>query len=207
MVSAIPASDKGNAIANEVVRALMQRAGLAYSLSNEPNQRALTSFQAGLYDVDVLRVAQFDLVFPGAIRIEPHLLSTTLHAISTSPEVRPRNWEELKAYRIAHVRGAKSIELQLLPGQRAELTSTAASCMAMAAAGRVDLCLVNAEAQFMPPQSIEGRALHHRIFDRVRLHMWAAPGREALAQELSQAIKAMVASGELARLAGPNRAP
>jgi ABC-type amino acid transport substrate-binding protein len=207
LVTSAPISPTGAILGAQSVDLLMRRAGFSYTLTSEPNERALASFKAGLYDADVLRVPQFERVFPAAIRVDPHLLSTTVTAFSRSADVAPGSWAELMPYSVAYVRGVKVVELNLLPGQRRELTSSAAACLGMVVARRVDVCVLNAEVAPEAAPLADGAPLHRTVLARIKLHVWVAPGHEALAQTLSQALKALVASGELARVAGENRQP
>jgi hypothetical protein len=201
------ASARGNEIADAAIALLMRQAGLNYTLSREPVERAVASFRAGLYDADMLRLPQFDQVVPGAIRVDPHLLSTTVMAFSRSASLAPTSWAELGGSRVAHVRGIKAMELALAGRSGVEVTSTAEACLGMVAMQRVDLCLLNAERDFGPPVQVGGVSLHRSVLARVNLHVWVAPGQQALAQRLSAAMKAVLASGELQRVAGGNRAP
>ncbi len=201
------ASARGNEIADAAIAAVMRQAGLSYTLAREPVGRALASFKAGQYDADMLRLPQFDQAMPGALRVDPHLLSTTVMAFSRSPSLAPASWAELGTLRVAHVRGIKAMELALAGRAGVEVTSTAEACLGMVAMQRVDLCLLNAEREFGPPPQVNGVTLHRSVLARVNLHIWVAPGQRDLAHRLSVAMKAVVASGELARLAGGNRAP
>lgn len=201
------ASVRGNEIADAAIALLMRHAGLSYTLAREPVGRALASFRAGHYDADMLRLPQFDQVVPGAIRVDPHLLSTTVMAFSRSPSLAPTSWAELGQLRVAHVRGIKAIELALAGRAGVEVTSTADACLGMVAMQRVDFCLLNAEREYGPPVQVHGVPLHRSVLAHVNLHVWVAPGHPALAQRLSMAMKATVASGELQRIAGGNRAP
>ena len=203
------ASVRGNEIADAAVALVMRHAGLSYTLTREPVGRALASFKAGQYDADMLRMPQFDQVVPGAIRVDPHLLSTTIMAFSRAPAQAPAAWAELGTRSVAYVRGIKAIELPLAGRSGVEVTSTAEACLGMVAMRRVDLCLLNVERDYDPPRVVDGVALHRRALARVNLHVWVAPGPQAgaLAQRLSAAMRAAVASGELARVAGGNRAP
>ena len=201
------ASAQGNAIADGAIALLMAQAGLRYTLAREPVERAVASFRAGLYDADMLRLAQFDQIAPGAIRVEPHLLSTTILAFSRPPSPAPTSWAELGTRRVAHVRGIKAIELGLAGRAGVELTSTAESCLGMVAMGRVDVCLLNAERDYDAPTPVQGVTLQRSVLARVNLYVWVRPGQQALARRLSAALRAVVASGELARVAGGNRQP
>jgi hypothetical protein len=203
------ASARGDAIADAALAAIMRRAGRAYTLSREPVARALASFQSGQYDADLLRIAQFDRIVPGAVRVDPHLLTTTVQAFSRTPAVSPTSWAALEGLRVAHVRGVKIIEMGLAGHADVEVMNTASACLGMVAVQRVDVCLLNAEHDYGPPPRVDGVLLHRTVLTRINLHIWVAPGpqAQALAQQLSTAVRQSLASGELTRIAGGNRQP
>lgn len=203
------ASPRGDAIADAAIALLMRQAGLRYTLTREPVARALASFRAGQYDADMLRMERFDRIVPGAVRVDPHLLSTTIQSFSRDPALAPRSWGELEGWRVAHVRGVKLIELGLAGRAGVEITNSAEACLGMVAMGRADLCLLNAEWDYKPPAVVGGVRLHRSVLTRAPLHVWLAPSPQApaLAQRLSAAMRAIVASGELGRVAGADRAP
>lgn len=209
LVVSAAASSRGDAIADAAIAAVMRQAGRRYTLSREPVARALASFQAGQYDADGLRMATFDRLVPGAVRVDPHLLSTTIQAFSRTPAVSPTSWAALDGLRVAHVRGVKVIEQALAGHADVEVTNAAAACLGMVAMERVDVCLLNAERDYGPPPRVDGVQLHRTVLTRINLHMWIAPGPHAaaLAQELSAAVRRTLASGELTRIAGGNRQP
>lgn len=209
LVVSVAASSRGSAIADAAIAAVMRQAGRPYTLSHEPVARALASFQAGQYDADMLRMPQFDRLVPGALRVEPHLLTTTIQAFSRSAALSPASWSELTGLRVAHVRGVKVIEMGLAAHADVEVTNSAAACLGMVAMQRVDVCLLNAERDYGPPPRVDGVELHRTVLARINLHIWVAPGPQAqvLAQQLSAAVRQVVASGELGRIAGGNRLP
>lgn len=209
LVVSAAASARGDAIADAATAAVMRQAGRRYTLSREPVARALASFQAGQYDADMLRMPTFDRLVPGAVRVDPHLLSTTIQAFSRSPSVSPASWAELNGLRVAHVRGVKVIEQGLAGHPDVEVTNSAAACLGMVAMQRADVCLLNAEHDYGPPPRVDGVQLHRTVLARLNLHIWVAPGPNAatLAQQLSAAVRRTLASGELSRIAGGNRQP
>jgi hypothetical protein len=139
------------------------------------------------------------------LRVEPHLLTTTVHAFSRDPALRPQSWAALKGLSVVHVFGAKVVEMQLPAEQERALAPNAEACLRMVELKRAEVCLINAEFSYQPPQA--GQGLQRSVLARVPLYIWVAPGRTALADQLSRAVRAAVATGELARLAGADRAP
>lgn len=207
LVSSAEAGSPGDLAAMRALQLLMQRAGLNYALRHEPTERAVISLRAGLYDADLLRYAGFEKVVPGAVRVDPHLLSTTLVAFSRPPGLKTAGWESLRGLRVAYVRGIKLIERELAGRPGLQPTSSAPSCLGMVAADRVDVCLLNAETSAAAPELIDGTRLHRRVLVDVPLYVWAAPGHEALAQRLSKTLVELVASGELAPVVQGFRVP
>lgn len=207
MVTSVPISSKGDSIASRAIATVMQHAGLPYTLNVEPRDRALLSFKNGMYDVDILRSRHFDELFPKAIRVEPHLLTTTVHAFTRESTPPPTSWHQLKGHRVVMLRGARVIDQALPEEAERQFTSAAQSCLAMVAVERADVCLLNAELYYRPPQGRESSRLLRSVIGRAPLYVWVAPGRQALAKQLGAAIRAAVASGELAQVAGEDREP
>lgn len=203
LVTSLPKDGELRSVLDQALDLVMKRAGLTYTLADEPFERALLSFRNGLYEAEATRVAQFDQVAPGAIRVDPHLLSVTIRAFSREG-VNPQSWSDLKRYKIAYLRGTRSIALNLQPGQSVELTSTTNSCLAMAAAGRVDTCLLAAWTEV--PAQLRGQLRSQPLW-REPLYMWVRPDQAELARRLALAIQATLSSGELARTVGTARDP
>lgn len=199
VVSSAAAGSPGDLAAQRGLELLMRRAGLRHVLSHEPTERAVISLRNRLYDVDLLRYARFDKVVPGAIRVDPHLITTTLVAFSRVPMPGAQGLESLRGLRVAYVRGIKLIEQELGGQPGVEPTTAAPSCLGMVAAGRVEVCLLNAETSAAAAELMDGTRLERRVLVKVDLHLWAAPGHEALARRLSTALRELAASGELAQ--------
>lgn len=201
-----PTSKSGDERGAHAVGLILRSAGLSYTLSREPPERALVNFRAGRYDIDGARTADFDKAVPGAIRVEPALMQIAIRAFGRAGLPGPTAWADLALHRIAYVRGQRSVEYRLPPGQPAVAVTTPASCLGMAAIGRVDYCVIVA----VPRDALQGTRvpLHGSVIERIPLHLWVGPGREALARALGEALRANIANGELARvLAAPQTAP
>ncbi|HEY0953170.1 MAG TPA: hypothetical protein VGE36_00330 [Roseateles sp.] len=207
LVGTAPPSAQAGEVHQQLLKLLMQRAGLRYALSYEPVERAIASLRAGLYDAETLRFPGYDRVVPGAIRVDPHLLTTSFLAFSRSATVAPRSWQDLRELRVAYLRGVRLVEQQLAGAASVTATTTPQSCQAIVAAGRVDACVLFADAALLAARDAEPAPLHRHLIERVNLHLWVAPGREVLARRLTLALRAMADSGELARVAGAERQP
>jgi hypothetical protein len=204
--SASPAS-QGDDAATRALESVMRRAGLRYTLNHEPTERALRSLRAGAYDADLLRYEKFDRVLPGALRVDPYILRTTVVAFSGAPLPAAGSWQAVRGLRIAYVRGIKLIEQALEGWPDVVPTTGSASCLGMAVAHRVDVCLLNVETSNAVTDLPDGARLHRTVLLNVDLHIWVAPGRQALAERLSRAVREAVASGDIVRTVGGANTP
>jgi hypothetical protein len=186
--------------------AAFAHAGLGYTIQYLPPERALAAFMAGEFDGDPNRGPQFQLFYPGAIRVEPHLRTSWYYAVSASADVRPKSWADLGRYHIAYMRGLHGIDLMTRHVARRETPYSNEACIKMALLRRVDLCIVSSEtADHWPQQEKYGGQLRATAFAHLDIYLWLAPGRRAAADKLTRAMRGMASSGELQKLMGPYR--
>jgi hypothetical protein len=205
VVVAGPDRPEGLTLALPALELVLRRAGLAYTISREPIERAQVSLKAGLYDIDGARAADFERLVPGVIRVDPPLLNIQIKAFGPAPLPDVSNWTALEGYRVARVRGQRVVESRL-PGAD-EVASSVEACMRMAAAGRVDYCVL---AVIGEPSVGDLRApLRATTIASAPLHLWVrpGPGREAVARRLADSLRAVSASGELAQALQARREP
>ncbi|QIY79324.1 substrate-binding periplasmic protein [Chromobacterium violaceum] len=183
------------------------RAGMRYTIRYLPPERALAAFIAGQFDGDPNRGPQFQLFFPDAVRIEPHLRTAWYFAVSASPEVRPKSWEDLKRYHIAFLRGLHGVDVMTRGVVLREMVPSHEACIRMAQIKRVDLCIVSSEsADRRKFEEKYGSQLYSTQFEHLNIYLWLSPNQRAAADKLIRAMRGMAASGELQKLMGPYRA-
>jgi ABC-type amino acid transport substrate-binding protein len=197
VVVAGPDRPEGLTLALPALELVLRRAGLTYAIGREPIERAQVSFKAGLYDIDGARAADFDRLVPGAIRVDPPLLTIPVKAFGIEPLPGAGGWAALERYRVARVRGQRAVESRL--PQADEVVSSVEACARMASAGRVDYCVLAVIGEL---SVTDLRApLQATLVAVAPLHLWVrpGPGREALARRLADSLRAVSASGELAQ--------
>ena len=195
------------AVLEAALAAITREAGLQYSMTIEPPERAVQSFRAGLYAVEVGRFENFGELVPGAHRIDSPVMTLRYVTLGRNPAIRPKSWQELAPLSVVYVRGFKRVEqqLSLVPSVRREVAKSPDACVAMAALDRVDVCVLPVLLVAPPPEPPAGVTLYESLLDRAHLYLWTSPEHGLLAKRLNQAAAALERRGELDRLLGPNR--
>lgn len=176
---------------------VMRRAGLSYSLTREPFERAAVSLKAGLYDIDAARIDGFDKDVPGMQRVDPPLGAVTVRVYGRRPLPAPPTLAALAGYRVAHVHGQRMIENLLSDSSSGYAVATPEACQGMVAAGRVEYCVFGS---LSPPEPDPAREpLQFQVISQTPVYIWVGPGREALARRLAQALRSASASGDIDR--------
>ncbi|CAM3764652.1 hypothetical protein [Roseateles saccharophilus] len=181
------------------VAIMMHQAGLSYTLTQEPPERAVASLKAGLYDVDIARVDGFDKDVPGALRVDPPLGTVVVRAYGRRPLPAPVpvSLAGLARYRIAHVHGQRAVEYQLPKGGTGYPVATPSACLGMAAAGRVDYCVLASLSQ--AEANLPRGPLQAQVINQLPFYIWVGPGHGELARRLGEALRGAIASGDIDR--------
>jgi hypothetical protein len=181
-----------------VLDSAFARAGLRFSLEYNPAERALIGFRDGSFDGDVNRIGSFGQSYPQAIRVEPHIQNTYFYAIGIPSAAKPASWADLARYSVAYVRGFKGIEIRTAGVPVREVTDSDESCLMMAAARRVDWCILPADRKgAWPLQAQYADRLGGLLIDSVKVYLWLGPQHGEPAQRLARALRDMEKSGEL----------
>lgn len=194
LVSTQTANPQDEAFGRQRLDELMKRAGLAYTVSLEPMERAASSLRAGLYDGDAARVAGFDKELPGLLRVDPPWLVFEIRAYGRQALPPDASWPALDGRSLAYVRGQRAVEHSLQLSGRATAVSSGAACMGMAAAGRVDYCVIGSidTPATLPDQP----PLQAHTLGDVAVHIWLRAGHEAQARRLAAALHELGAQAD-----------
>jgi hypothetical protein len=181
-------------------------AGLTYSLTEEPAERALLNLNRGLWDGDANRQEVFGKFAPNAVMIRPHVSIATVFAISASPDVRPKSYAELVNYRIAIPFGYKGIDEMTKIARKRDKVTTFESCVEMAMLKRVDACILLSDHN--TDWTLKGKygdQAYATVIERIKVYVWLDSSMKAQADSLSHSLQYMEENGDLARIMGPFR--
>lgn len=132
--------DPVGVVAERVMAEAYKRLGLTMEIKRFPGERAIQSANAGLVDGELFRKKEgIEHAYPNLIRV-PVVISLADFVVFTKGKVfRVEGWKSLLPYKVGYVRGVKAIELNLVPGTKAEVVTNHALAFQKLAAGRSDV--------------------------------------------------------------------
>lgn len=206
LVSADALSSPYNQALRQLLDQAFERAGLRYSLTERPGERAVIELRAGQFDGDITRHHRFDEQLPGLLRVDPaHSLVYEL-AVTRRGGPRLTRREDLTGLRVAVPRGFKRVEAATEGLPLRQLVEGADACVRMVVQGRVDVCLEPGYSSTAGLGQVpEGAEVDVHVLSTSDMHLWLRPGQEAEARRLGAALAQMERSGELEQLLGAFR--
>ncbi|MFO1225412.1 MAG: transporter substrate-binding domain-containing protein [Roseateles sp.] len=195
------------ALSGELVTLVCREAGLKCRLDILPAERARQDMAAGRYPLEFGRYAGYERVVPGVIRIDPAVYTVRVVALVRESGLAAQGWKGLLGKRVAYMRGTLLAKERLQDEAEVIAVNSPSACVEMVAKGRVEACVLTRvnvpPASELPPQP----TLHLELLETVPLHLWAAPGQQALADRMSSAVRALLQRGELQRFWTANATP
>jgi len=191
------------AVGAELLREVYRRAGVAVEFVDLPAKRALVESSSGRLDGEVHRIFDVQREFPTLIALQPPINQIEPTVFSRGLRFPVAGWDSIRPYSIGIVRGVGSSERGTQGMARVEPVASMEQLMTMLDGGRFEVAvndrfsglLVNRrlrlETRVLPlAPPLETLQLHHFLHERHR----------ALLPRIEAELRAMQASGELARL-------
>jgi polar amino acid transport system substrate-binding protein len=206
LVSVDPLSSPYNQALRRALDQAFERAGLRYSLTERPGERAVLELRAGQFDGDITRHQRFGELVPGLLRVEPpHSLIFEL-AITRRGGPRVVRREDLAGLRVAVPRGFKRVEAATEGLPQRQLVEGVDACVRMVVQGRVDVCVEPGYSSAAGLGQVpEGAEVDVHVLSTSNMYLWLRPGQENEARRLGEALAQMERSGELDQLMGAFR--
>lgn len=187
------------ALSGELVALVCREAALKCRLDILPAERARQDMAAGRYPLEFGRYAGYERVVPGVIRVDPSVYTVRVVALVRESGLASRGWKGLAGKRVAYMRGTLLAKERLQDEAEVIAVNSPSACVEMVAKSRVEACVLTRvnvpPANELPPQP----TLHLELLETVPLHLWAAPGQQALATRMSGAVRGLLQRGELQR--------
>jgi Bacterial extracellular solute-binding proteins, family 3 len=207
VVVGIVPTERARAVLKELTALICREAGLKCRLDLLPAERARQEMAAGRYSVEFGRYVGYERVVPGVIRIDPAVYTVRMVALVRESGLAAQGWKGLVGKRVAYMRGVLLVPERLQSAAEIIAVNSPSGCVEMVVKARVEACALAREnvppVSELPPQP----ALHLELLETVPLHLWAAPGQQALADRLSGAVRALLQRGELQRFWAANATP
>jgi polar amino acid transport system substrate-binding protein len=124
----------------QLLKQAYQKLNIPISFIYLPGERSLTLSNSGKLDGEVARLAGIEKTYPNLIRVNVPLQTVILYAYTKNPAITVSDSQSLKPYRIAYLRGVKSIEKQF-SGFNLEAITTIQQAFTMLAHNRVDIVI------------------------------------------------------------------
>ena len=208
LVSIVPLERPSMVAERALLDLAFARAQLHYTLEFNPPERALERMRQGSVDGDVSRTERFEQFLPAALRMQPHLQNAFHFAFGRPSLPRLGGWADLQPYRVAYVRGFRTVEQRLSGAARCDATSTAQACLQMVELQRVDWCVLGLPRKGeLPPDLSLVKPLQAVPIDAARIYLWLRPEQGEAARRLGQALRQLEHSGELQALMAAYRQP
>lgn len=206
LVSVVARSSPYNQALRRVLDQAFERAGLRYSMTERPAERALIELRSGQFDGDLTRHERFGDLLPSLLRVQPAHSMVFELAITRKGGPQPTRKEDLAGMKVAVPRGFKRVEAFTEDLPQRQLVEGVDACVRMVVQRRVDVCVEpgysSAEGLGRVP---EGAEIEVRVLGRSDMHLWLVAGQEDEARRLGDALAKMERSGELGQLMGPFR--
>lgn len=207
VVVGIVPTERARAVLKELTAMVCREAGLKCRLDLLPAERARKDMAAGRYLLEFGRYVGYERVVPGVIRIDPAVYTVRMVALVRESGLVAQGWKGLVGKHVARMRGILLVPDRLQSDAEAIAVNSPSGCVEMVAKARVDACVLAREnvppANELPPQP----TLHLELLETVPLHLWAAPGQQALADRMTTAVRALLQRGELQRFWAANATP
>jgi polar amino acid transport system substrate-binding protein len=139
-VSTLPDRDAYAAIAEAVLRQAYLRLGIGLVVDFMPGERSLVQANSGRTDGELYRRAGIERNYPNLIMVPVPIMHIDIVAFSKDKRLVVKDWESLRPYRLAYVRGIKIIEENTVGMSVSPVLSTR-NAFSMIDIGRVDVVL------------------------------------------------------------------
>jgi polar amino acid transport system substrate-binding protein len=139
----LTASAKHPGFLNELAKEAFRRIGVEVEVTAVPTERSLINVNAGLDDGDLFRIAGVEAQYPNVIRVPEKTMDNDFVAYAKRPDVRIRNWADLRPYAVAYTAGWKIYERNVTGVKELTNTPTADELAPLMDKGRVDVILMD----------------------------------------------------------------
>lgn len=182
LVSSIEPGSPSERILRQRLDLLFGKAGLSYTLTYRPAQRAELELQNGQFAGDPARTLAFGLRHPQLLRLQAPLAIS--HYYAFSQQQRINSWQDLHGLSVSYPRGSRELE-QILRGQATLWpVDSLQSCLAMVRAARSQICVTSSAVPLQRELSSLQRSWRISQFAPLAVYLYLQPEHAAAAQRL-----------------------
>jgi polar amino acid transport system substrate-binding protein len=199
-------ADSDDSFLNSVVQEVGTRAfgkyDIKFSLRTYPSERALLTANSGKVDGDAYRV--FDLYnktggqYPNLVRVNFPYISIYFTAFVKDKDIKITGWEDLANYRVAVIRGNKTMEAQVnkfVPREKQSYINSYKQAFGMLLLDRVDIVVGK---PIVGASYVKNNNLYMTgKFQTQDIYMYLHKKHEQLIPKIEMVLREMNESGEL----------
>jgi len=189
---------------SRLIDIVFKKINMPYSLEYLPPERSSALFISGEIDGIIGRVAEYNLIYPAAIRIEPTLYSYQFIAVGLKTDIDPQSWDDLKKFRIAYHRGLKIVSLKLAQSASLQEVNSIKDCILMAKNKHVDFCVAYSNEISFEKKLFDDGKLNIFNISKEKAYIFLSPKLSALAVKIDAVLADMKKSGELEKIYNEN---
>lgn len=184
--------------ATRLIDEISRRTGIDFVLRELPMRRSLVYFDEALIDAELSRVAEFNELFPDAIRVTEPISLAYIYAYSSRDDIVINGFDNLASYSVVSVRGYV-INERFKDAEKLYLVNTTEEALHMLNSGRVDIFI----GWPMVVDSIldEQRQIRWGInkleppIDQIETYTFFRAEHKAIAQKYEKALKELKDEG------------
>jgi polar amino acid transport system substrate-binding protein len=180
---------------------LFRRIGVEARLTALPAERALINANSGIDDGDMFRPPGIEEIYPNLIMVPEKLVDFEFIAYSKRPEIKIRNFDDLKPYALGFVRGYKNIESRVTQVREVALVTNTEQLFDLIDNDRVDIIIIGRIGKMVNQEAVAHRLTAHQpaLFS-TGMHLYLHQKHAALVPRLAQALKGMKADGSYRKI-------
>lgn len=185
-----------------------RRAGLSLRLVKQPAERGLRNADSGDLDGDLTRIAGLEAQYPNLVRVPEKLLDWEFSAFGAATSRAPQ-WEALGARPVAHIRGWKIYEKQLVGAAAVTAAADARQLFRLLATGRIESALYERwmGLAYLRESSLQGYVVHEPPLAKREMFIYLHKRHAHLVPALTKALVEMKAAGFYQRAYAKRLAP
>ena len=188
-------------VTSQLLARVYAQAGLGLEILAQPTARATVSIEQGLTDGECARIARYGEQHPKLLRLEPPIYTLSVHAFwLRARPLQVRRKQDLAGHSVVYMRGVQYAQ-DLVEGlPKATATVSPEQMFRMLGAGRVDVAIDALLSARQCAQQLQLDIEESPALVREEVYHFLHPRHAALLPRLSEALRQLMASGELKRL-------
>ncbi len=188
----------GSGIYDRILLKAFNLAGIDFKINHLPSARSIENVDIGLDDGEYARIKGLSEKYSNIRRVDEKLVDFSFTAFAKDPDMVVDNWNSLKGYNVAFLRGWKIYEINVIDAKSIQVSSSEEELFGLLQNGRVDVILYERlrGLDFMRRKNIKGIFPIERPLSLRGMYLYVNKKHESLIPKLEDALKTLKTTGE-----------